>query len=66
MGLGLGVVGFGGWGRIGVPGVQEAVVLEASSAEEGLVGMQGLGARQGLHGGAAENNIPWYYTQYSQ
>ncbi len=35
-----------------MPAVQEAVVLEAASAEEGLVGVERLGSRQGIHVGA--------------
>ena len=35
-----------------MPAVKEAVVLEAATAEEGLVGVEGLGTRQGLYGGA--------------
>ena len=42
----------GGGGGCWVPPVEEAVVLEAATAEECLVRVKGLDARQGSDGGA--------------
>ena len=42
----------GGGGGCWVPPVEEAVVLEAATAEECLVGVEGLDARQRSDGGA--------------
>ena len=47
----------GGRGRSRVPAVKETVVLETAATEEGLVGVQGLGACQWRYVGTAGERV---------